>query len=171
MVPDKPNRFLRVLHISHENPTEVDKAVRDRGSLSGIHATCSEVCSGLSKTPQALPKPKGAILIGCLAVALATVVRLLVDPLVHDHGVFLFFAVAVALAAIYGGHCAGIAATLLSVPVCDYFFVAPRHTLFIYDARGDSIMIALFAIQGLLTTGVIHCFHRIRIRLRQSLID
>lgn len=136
-----------------------------------MDTTCSEAPVTLPGTFRAFARLKKPVIIGCSAVALATAVRLLVDPLARNHGPYLFFAVAVVIAALYGGLWAGIAATFLSIPVCDYLFIAPRYTWFIYDARGDSIMIALFAGLGLLTTVIIHRFHVTKRLLKQSFAD
>ena len=88
---------------------------------------------------------KHPALVAPLCVGVATLARLLLDPVLKDHGPYLFFAIAVVVAALYGGSLAGIAAVLLSLPLCDYLFIEPRYTWFIYDARGDSLMLFLFA--------------------------
>lgn len=113
---------------------------------------------------------KHPALVAPTSVAIATLARLLLDPVLKDHGPFLFFAIAVVVAALYGGTWAGLGAILLSLPLCDYLFIEPRYTWFIYDARGDSLMLFLFATLGVLTTLVIDRFHRNRRHLNESLI-
>ncbi len=136
-----------------------------------MYTACSRVLTRLSRTLQDVAILRNPIVIGAMAVALATIIRLCLEPLVHTHGPFLFFAIAVVIAALYGGLWAGIVGMFLSIPVCDYLFIDPRHTWFIHDARGDSIMMALFAALGLLTSGIIHRFHQTSRRLKQLLID
>ena len=109
--------------------------------------------------------------VALVAASAATLLRFALDPLLHDRSPFLFFAVAVVIAALYGGARAGIGVILLSIPICDYFFIEPRYTWFIHDARADSMMLALFGVLGALTIFIIHRFHQNRRRLRQSLSD
>jgi PAS domain S-box-containing protein len=105
------------------------------------------------------------------AAVLATLLRFALDPFLRDRSPFLLFAVAVVIAALYGGAWAGIGVVLLGIPICDYFFIEPRYTWFIHDARADSITIALFAVLGALTIFIIHRFHQNKRQLRQSLSD
>src|SRR5689334_10598121 len=71
------------------------------------------------------------------AVIGSALLRLAVDPFAHDEAPLLVFAFGVVIAALYGGFGAGIFATVLSIPVSDYFFVQPRHTFFVYDPRSQ----------------------------------
>ena len=120
---------------------------------------------------QALGAVLRALLVALTAAGLATLMRFALDPLLHDHSPFLFFAIAGVIGALYGGAWAGIGVVLLTIPLCDYFFIEPRYTWFIHDASADSITLALFAFLGSLTTLIIHRFQQNRIRLKQSLID
>ncbi len=114
---------------------------------------------------------RNPILIAPFAVALATLARLAVDPVLRNDGSYLCFAIAVVIAALYAGAWAGIAAILISIPICDFLFVEPRYTWFIHDARADSIMLVLFAALGMLTTFIIDRLHDKGRRLKQSLVD
>jgi PAS domain S-box-containing protein len=62
-------------------------------------------------------------------------------------------------------------ATILSLPICDYFFIEPRYTWFIYDARGDSISLGVFLLVGAGVSVLAGRFRQIRIRLRQAVLD
>ena len=128
------------------------------------------VLAGLSRL-QPPAELKHPLPVALTSVAAAIAMRFAVDPILRDHSPFLFFAIAVVLAALYGGAWAGIIAIVVSIPVSDYFFVEPRHTWFIYDATADSLMLVLFALLGAVTTLIIDRLHQNRKRLRQSLAD
>jgi signal transduction histidine kinase/CheY-like chemotaxis protein len=67
--------------------------------------------------------------VAVLAVALALVVRLALDPVVGDRLPFLTFALAVAAAAWYGGFGPSLLALVLSLLAAVYFFLSPRYDL------------------------------------------
>lgn len=129
-----------------------------------------EVLSAVSRPAQPGTELKNPILLATLTVAVATLARLVLDPLLRSNGPYLFFAIAVVIAALYAGAWAGMGAILLSIPICDYLFIEPRYTWFVHDARADSIMLVLFATLGVLTTFIIDRLHDSRKRLRESLV-
>jgi PAS domain S-box-containing protein len=106
--------------------------------------------------------------IAIVAVAGATMVRLALEALVQSRGAYIFFTFGVVIAALYGGLRAGVAATILSLPLCDYLFIEPRYTWFIHDARGDSILLVLFIILGAGVSVIVARFQRAKERLRES---
>jgi signal transduction histidine kinase len=114
---------------------------------------------------------KHPAIVAPVAVGLATFIRLSLESQVHDQGIFFLFAIAVVIAALYGGRWAGIAATFLSMPVCVYLFVEPRYTWLVHDIRGTLVMLVLFAALCLLCTGIIHRSQSTSTRLKQSLAD
>jgi PAS domain S-box-containing protein len=116
-------------------------------------------------------KLKHRLPVALVATLFATLLRFALDPLLRDRSPFLFFAVAVVIAALYSGAWAGIGVVLLSIPICDYLFIEPRYTWFIHDAIADSVMLALFGVLSTLTILIIHGFQQNRRRLRQSLSD
>jgi len=63
---------------------------------------------------------QGGIVIG--GVAIATLLRLALDPILHDRGLFLLAAMAVAFTAHLCGFWAGIATTALSIPATAFLF-------------------------------------------------
>ena len=142
-----------------------------RGWIGAWKVPYSDHLSATLKNFRPPPELKGSILIALLAATLAAAVRFSLNPLLHDQSPFLFFALAVVVATLYGDIVAGIGATLLSIPLCDYLFIEPRYTWFIHDARRDSIMLVLFTALGALMSVVIHRFHLARARLKQSIID
>ncbi len=100
--------------------------------------------------------------VAILSVALAAAVRLEMDPLLNESATLLTFAVAVILTSWFGGFWPGLLAVALSLLASDYFFVAPRYSVFRYDSRADEIRAILFAVFGLL-------FSMIFARLRASI--
>lgn len=67
------------------------------------------------------------------AVIAATLVRLLLDPLWSDRVMFVTYFVAIAFAAWYGGVMIGIVTALVSYFVADFFIIAPRFELNIFN--------------------------------------
>ncbi len=113
----------------------------------------------------------GPYFLATAAVIGSALLRLAVDSFAHDEAPLLFFAFGVVIAALYGGFSAGIAATILSIPVSDYLFVQPRHTFFAYDPPSQSIMLIAFALLGVLLCGIIERLNRAREHLRRTALD
>src|SRR5215813_2636531 len=88
--------------------------------------------------------------VAVLSVALATVVRLELDPLLGENAPLLIFAIAVILTSWFGGFWPGALATALSLLVSDYLFLAPKYSIFRYDSRLDQIRAVSFGIFGIL---------------------
>jgi K+-sensing histidine kinase KdpD len=74
------------------------------------------------------PELKHPLPVALTAAGLATLMRFALDPVLHDHSPFLFFEIAVVIAALYGGAWAGIGVILLTIPLCDYLLIEPRYT-------------------------------------------
>src|SRR5262245_34861842 len=66
--------------------------------------------------------------VAVLVVAVAVLLRFLVDRYLGDHLPFITFFVAVIVASWYGGLRPGLLATVLGLPLALYFFVPPRHS-------------------------------------------
>jgi PAS domain S-box-containing protein len=66
--------------------------------------------------------------VAVVAVAVALAIRLALDPLVGDRGVYLVFLVAVAVTAGLAGLRPALLATVLGTMAAQYFFVPPRHS-------------------------------------------
>src|SRR5947209_5849480 len=106
--------------------------------------------------------------IALLVVSGSTLGRMALNPLLHDKSPLLLFACGTVIAALYGGFAAGVACTLLTIPVADYLFVEPRYTWFLHDARADSITLLLFFGLGVGTSFIIDAFRQTRERLRKA---
>jgi PAS domain S-box-containing protein len=100
--------------------------------------------------------------VAVLSVALATVVRLELDPLLGESAPLLIFAIAVILTSWLGGFWPGALATALSLLVIDYLFFEPKYSIFGYDSRLDQIRAIFFGIFGML-------FSLIIARLRENI--
>jgi PAS domain S-box-containing protein len=87
-----------------------------------------------------------------LSVALATVIRLELYPLLDENAPLLIFAIAVILTSWFGGFWPGALATALSLLTIDYLFFAPKYSIFRYDSRLDQIRAVSFVIFGILSS-------------------
>src|SRR5262249_36303898 len=90
--------------------------------------------------------------VAVLSVALATVVRLEFDPLLGETGPLLIFVIAVILTTWFGGFWPGLLAIILSLLTIDYFFFAPKYSIFRYDSQLDQIRAVSFVIFGILSS-------------------
>src|SRR6266849_3333876 len=70
-----------------------------------------------------------AYIVSFLTVALATGLRLGLDPVLGEHHPFTLYFAAVAISAWYGGFGPGLAAIVLSYFAADWFFITPRFEL------------------------------------------
>ena len=85
--------------------------------------------------------------IAALAVAAALSLRLVFDPVVGKRTPFLFFPLAILLAARLGGWLPGLAAAALSTLGGWYFLIGPTHSFAITD-KDDAESLAVFAISA-----------------------
>ena len=85
--------------------------------------------------------------IAVLAVGLALLVKLLLDPLIDDESPFLLFLGAVIVSVWLGGLRVGLLATVLAALAADYFFLSPTYTLRV-DDFGQGLWLALFVLEG-----------------------
>lgn len=104
------------------------------------------------------------------AVALATLIRVALDPWVGDHAPFMVFAFAVVAAAQAGGFRAGVTATILGIAISDYLLVPPRHTFFLHDPRGDLIMLIIFAALGVALSLIGERLNRAKEQVRTAML-
>lgn len=110
-------------------------------------------------------------LIAIICVAVFTAIRFVLDPLLGTRAEIAPFVCAVVLATLFGGLRAGISAVILSVPICDYLFVEPRYTFFIYDPPGDTVALVFFVVLATAVTAIIDRFNRTRARLRAANLE
>jgi len=91
--------------------------------------------------------------VAALAVGLALLAKLLLDPLVHQSGTtFVLFFTAVLISAVFGGIGPGVLATCVTTVVSDYFYVSPGRLL-VQDAESN-LQLGTFLLAGLVITSL-----------------
>src|SRR5262245_5383794 len=91
--------------------------------------------------------------VAVLSVALATVLRLVLVPLIGESApLLIFFAIAVILTSWFGGFWPGLLAIILSILTIDYFFFEPKYSIFRYDSQLDQIRAISFVIFGIISS-------------------
>jgi two-component system NtrC family sensor kinase len=98
-----------------------------------------------------MPATRGSRLLrygfALLAVALATALRLLLDPLLREQAPYTACFLAIALTAWYGGLGPSLAALAASAGVSTYLFVSPRGSFLVHGTEAQSAL-ALFLLSG-----------------------
>jgi len=89
-----------------------------------------------------------------LTVAIALLLKLLLQAVIHNESPFLLFFAAVLVSARYGGMAAGLLATILSALLSDFFFLYPVH-LFITPDWGQTLRLLLFVGEGIAISEVV----------------
>jgi PAS domain-containing protein len=87
------------------------------------------------------------VLLAITTVAVATIARLTLSPLLDEKSPFLLNTVAILMCSWYSGRAAGYLATILGITAGTYFFTGPRYSLYI--PPGDELArLLLFAATG-----------------------
>ena len=85
--------------------------------------------------------------VAVLAVGLALLVKLLLNPLIEEESPFLLFFGAVMVGAWFGGLGPGLLATALAALTAGYFFLSPTYPPLVGDF-GQVLRLALFVLEG-----------------------
>ena len=101
--------------------------------------------------------------VALVGVGVATLLKLLLQPLTRQDEASLGFFAAVMFAAWYGGLVPGLLATIVSAFISDYLFLAPLHT-FSLGAGADWVRLAQFLVEGALISAMGGSLHRARAR-------
>ena len=118
--------------------------------------------SGLAERLKGLrERPLGVCLLSVAAVAITLGVRLLLDPVLGDSQLFIFFVPAVLVGALWGGFWPGILATVLSL-VVSALFIAPET----WADAADAVIQVAFLIVGVAIAWLGERFRRARIESR-----
>ncbi len=103
------------------------------------------------------------------SVALATGLKLLLDPLLVQQSPFLLLAGAVMVAAWFGGLGPGLVATALGALSADYFYLAPVGSF--TGPVGAFWLQVPFVLQGVLITALTQALHLARQRAEKSTLE
>src|SRR5215211_164844 len=107
--------------------------------------------------------------VATLAVGVALLVKLLLDPLTVQDTPFLLVFGAIMVSAWYGGLGPGLMATGLSVLATDYFFLYPKGALSGFSVEG--IDVAVFMLEGVLVSVLTSSLRSARDRARRSTLE
>ena len=111
--------------------------------------------------------PGSGYLVAVLATAGVAAFRVALQPFLEDSLPFLFFPVAIAIAAWYGGLGPGLAATLLSAAAAIYFFIPPYYSFRALDLP-EWISIAVFGVTGFIISWLCELLHVTRRKLEHE---
>ncbi len=101
--------------------------------------------------------------VAAVAVAAATLLQWLVDPLIGDALIFSTYFAAVVFTVAYGGFWPGVVATFLSVATCDWFFIPPINSFYIEtDDLGTWLGIVTFIVVGITVAAINEALQRSR---------
>jgi K+-sensing histidine kinase KdpD len=97
------------------------------------------------------------------AVAIATLVQWLVDPLIGDALIFSTYFAAVVFTVAFGGFWPGVVATFLSVAAGVFFFIPPRYSFYIETRDlGAWLAIVTFIVVGITVSAINEALQRSR---------
>ena len=109
--------------------------------------------------------------IALLVVALALLLKLLLEPVILQETPFLLVFAAVIVSAWYGGLGPGLLATVVAGLATDYFFLPPINAFSVNvfsGLGGEAIPLVLYMLEGLLINGVVVGLRRARQRAETS---
>ena len=108
--------------------------------------------------------PHRVIGIVLLSVGISAAFRYVLHPYLHTAAPMLVFVLAVAVSALTSGFTAGIAATILSVPLALWLFIEPPGLSWPRESV-EQIRIAVFCLEGVVMSGlgsrILHSQHRL----------
>jgi len=107
--------------------------------------------------------------VATLAVGVALLVKLLLDPLTVQDTPFLLVFSAIIVSAWYGGLGPGLMATGMSVLATDYFFLYPKGALSGFSVEG--IDVATFVLEGVLVSVLTSSLRSARNRAQRSTLQ
>src|SRR5215218_4598563 len=107
--------------------------------------------------------------VAALAVGVALLVKLLLDPLTVQDTPFLLVFSAIIVSAWYGGLGPGLMATGMSVLATDYFFLYPKGALSGFSVEG--IDVATFVLEGVLVSVLTSSLRSARNRAQRSTLE
>jgi PAS domain S-box-containing protein len=103
-----------------------------------------------------------------LAIAMAVLLKLLLDPLIGHNAPFLLAYSAVMFAAWYGGFGPGLLATALAAVTCSYLYLLPLHSFIALVKFSSVVQLIVFVLEGAMVSGLIAAMHGARLQARKS---
>lgn len=113
------------------------------------------------------PSPLQGYAIAILAVAIATILKILLTPIIQVESPFLLYFGAVMLSNLFGGWRAGVLATFLAALLSNNLFLSPTRAL-LAGNFGQMVRLGIFISEGLLITGIIWALKSVTQRLQLS---
>jgi PAS domain S-box-containing protein len=107
--------------------------------------------------------------VAVLAVGVALLVKLLLDPLTIQDTPFLLIFGAIIVSAWYGGLGPGLLATIVSALITDYFFLYPKGSFSRFSL--EEIDVATFVLEGILVSILTSSLRSARDRAKQSTLE
>jgi signal transduction histidine kinase len=148
----------------HNFPSRLNLRARLRNRLlAGWRFVVSEARANFS-----------AYLVSLGGVALATILRLGLDPVLGDHHPFTLYFASVAIAAWYGGFVPAVVATAASYFAADWFFITPRFEINLPHENLDEFLALLafvFSCFAIAITSAIMRRALARSRLKQTELE
>lgn len=92
--------------------------------------------------------------IAVLAVGVALLLKLLLEPFIIQESPFLLFFAAVMISAWFGGLGPGLGATALAALASDYFFLTPVYSIW-GQSLGQNLRLGLFFLEGTLVSSTL----------------
>lgn len=122
--------------------------------------------SGLAKTTPSLPVAYRYVLT-LIAVAVTTMIALIVDRLIDAPNLSIVFVVPVVIAAVSFGWGPALAAAVMSVLAFDFFFIAPTYSLHV-DSPTDLWALALLLVIAAIVSTVAARSRRLAMEAREA---
>jgi two-component system sensor histidine kinase KdpD len=142
----------------------VDEMVRRSGDVDVLVITADKESDPVPLLPQATGFSMGGSLASVAAPAAATAAGFLLHGIVGESSLAMIYVLAVALAAMAGGRRESAIAAVLSVACFNFFFVEPRFTLAVSDAR----YLLVFAVMLCVALVISTLTHRMRSQIAES---
>lgn len=108
--------------------------------------------------------------VAVLAVAIALLVKLLLNSVIDQESPFLIFFAAVLVSSRYGGMGAGVLATFLAALLSDYFFLSPTYS-FIHSNLGQNLQLFLFVVEGISVSSIVASLNSANQRVQLSKLE
>jgi PAS domain S-box-containing protein len=101
-----------------------------------------------------------------LAVAVALLIKVLLDPVINEQSPFLLLAAGVMVGAWFGGLGPGLVATVFAALAANYLFLEPRYSFTAPSIQAVPLM--LFMVQGVVISALTQALHTARSRSETS---